>query len=149
MKEDINDEETQVEQLEGQADVQPQPEQQAQVVDGGAEDFKALLTKQNARIKELEGQVAEAAKTKANADKLTAEIEQVKAQAADEYVEFQLKLAGVRNVKVAEACSPTTTATLSRSRRPSRGSSWTQKLLQPQARLTWSLPVWPRTKNPT
>lgn len=105
MKEDINDEETQVEQLEGQADVQPQPEQQAQVVDGGAEDFKALLTKQNARIKELEGQVAEAAKTKANADKLTAEIEQVKAQAADEYVEFQLKLAGVRNVKVAEVCS--------------------------------------------
>ena len=51
MKEDINDEETQVEQLEGQADVQPQPEQQAQVVDGGAEDFKALLAKQNARIK--------------------------------------------------------------------------------------------------
>ena len=128
MKEDINDEETQVEQLEGQADVQPQPEQQAQVVDGGAEDFKALLTKQNARIKELEGQVAEAAKTKANTDKLTAEIEQV---------------------KVAEVCSPTTAATSSRSRRPSRGSSWTQKLLQPQARLTWSLPVWPRTKNPT
>ncbi|MBS5865380.1 MAG: hypothetical protein KIC37_03380 [Coriobacteriaceae bacterium] len=71
--------------------------------DDGAEDFKALLAKQDARIKELEGQVAEAAQAKANADKLTAEIEQMKARAADERVEFQLKLAGVRNVKAAKA----------------------------------------------
>ena len=29
--------------------------------DGGAEDFKALLAKQETRIKELEGQIADAA----------------------------------------------------------------------------------------
>ncbi|WP_417118854.1 hypothetical protein [Olsenella phocaeensis] len=71
--------------------------------DSGTDEFKALLAKQEERIKELEGQVAEAAQTKANADRLSAEIERVKAQAASERVEFELRLAGVRNVKAAKA----------------------------------------------
>lgn len=70
---------------------------------GGGSDYQALLSKQEARIKELEGQVAEAAKTAEAADALRGEIEQIKAQAADERVEFQLRLAGVHNVKAAKA----------------------------------------------
>lgn len=76
--------------------------EEPQVVDSD-KDYQALLAKQEARIKELEGQVAEAAKTAEAADALRGEIEQVKAQAADERVEFQLRLAGVRNVKAAKA----------------------------------------------
>ncbi|EHF02180.1 hypothetical protein HMPREF1008_00886 [Olsenella sp. oral taxon 809 str. F0356] len=106
MEVDSRGEETQVELAEEQADAQGQHQADEEVLtgtDSGAEDFQALLAKQDARIKELEGQVAEAAQTKANADKLTAEIEQLKTQAADERVEFRLKLAGVRNVKAAKA----------------------------------------------
>lgn len=108
MKEDTDDsKETQVEQPQGQADDQAQHQAaNPEVLTGtnrDTEGFKALLAKQEARIKELEGQVAEAAQTKTNADRLSAEIEQVKAQAADERLDFQLRLAGVRNVKAARA----------------------------------------------
>lgn len=100
-------EETQVKHAQGQENDQTHhqaadPEVLSET-EGSSEDFKALLSKQEARIKELEGQVAEAAQTKANADRLSAEIEHVKAQAAEERVDFQLRLAGVRNVKAAKA----------------------------------------------
>ena len=108
MKEDTDGEQAAETQQhpQGQADNQAQhqaADSEVLTSTNGGEDFKALLAKQEARIKELEGQVAEAAQTKANADRLSAEIEQVKAQAADERVDFQLKLAGVRNVKAARA----------------------------------------------
>lgn len=51
------------------------------------DEFKVLLAKQEVRIKELEGQVAEAAKTAEAADALRGVIEQVKARAADERAE--------------------------------------------------------------
>lgn len=109
MKEDTDGEQAAETQQHAQGQEDDQTQHQAadsEVLNGAAggnEDFKALLAKQEARIKELEGQVAEAAQTKANADRLSAEIEQVKAQAAEERVDFQLRLAGVRNVKAARA----------------------------------------------
>lgn len=79
---------------ETQQDPQEQPDEQAQhaeeevaATDDGPDEFKVLLAKQEVRIKELEGQVAEAAKTAEAADALRGVIEQVKARAADERAE--------------------------------------------------------------
>lgn len=49
-------------------------------VAGNAPNYQTILSKQEGRIKELESQVAEAAKTAEAADALRGEIEQVKAQ---------------------------------------------------------------------
>ena len=95
-------EETAQQHPQGQEDEQAVEGAQEAVADGG-EGFKALLAQQDERIKELEAQVADAAKTRESAERLTAEIEKVKAQAADERVGFELKLAGARNVKAARA----------------------------------------------
>lgn len=73
----------------------------AVAVDGT--DYQVLLVKQEACIKELESQVAEAAKTTEVADSLRGELKKVKARAADERAEYGLCLAGVRNVKAAKA----------------------------------------------
>lgn len=62
-------------------------EEEVAATDGGPDEFKVLLAKQEVRIKELEGQVAEAAKTAEAADALRGVIEQVKARAADERAE--------------------------------------------------------------
>lgn len=78
-------------------------EEEVAATDDGHDEYKALLAKQEVRIKELEGQVTEAAKTAEAADALRGEIEQVKTQAGDERVECELRLAGVRNVKAAKA----------------------------------------------
>lgn len=47
--------------------------------------------------------MAEAAASKEAAEKLSTEIEKVRAEAADERVAYELRLAGVRNVKAARA----------------------------------------------
>ena len=57
-------------------------EEEVAATDDGPDEFKVLLAKQEVRIKELEGQVAEAAKPAAAADALRGVIEQVKARAA-------------------------------------------------------------------
>lgn len=62
-------------------------EEEVAATDDGPDEFKVLLAKQEVRIKELEGQVAEAAKTAEAADALRGVIEQVKARAADERAE--------------------------------------------------------------
>lgn len=62
-------------------------EKEVAATDDGPDEFKVLLAKQEVRIKELEGQVAEAAKTAEAADALRGVIEQVKARAADERAE--------------------------------------------------------------
>lgn len=62
-------------------------EEKVAATDDGPDEFKVLLAKQEVRIKELEGQVAEAAKTAEAADALRGVIEQVKARAADERAE--------------------------------------------------------------
>lgn len=91
-----------VELAEGQEDAQAK--QQAEVgsarCDGG---YEAQLAKRDERIAELEAQVAEAAASKEAADALRSEIEAVKAAAAEERVEYELRLAGARSVKAARA----------------------------------------------
>lgn len=79
-----------------------EPEVNAPQVEG-AEDYRALLDAQEARIRELEGQVAEAAKSKESADALAAEIERLRAEAADERLGYELRLAGARNLTAAKA----------------------------------------------
>ena len=55
----------------------------------------------DARIAELEGQVAEAAKNAETAEKLRGEIAELKAQDESDRIDFKLQLARVRNVKAA------------------------------------------------
>ena len=69
----------------------------------GAPDYRALLDAQDERIRELESQVAEAAKSQASAEALAAEIERLRADAAEERVGYELRLAGARNVAAAKA----------------------------------------------
>lgn len=91
----------QVELAEGQEVAQAQ--QQAEVGGGevaGGSGYETLLAKRDERVAELEAQVAEAARS---AEALRSEIEAVKAAAADERVEYELKLAGARSVKAARA----------------------------------------------
>ena len=86
---------------EGQGQPEEQEEQSPQV--GSVPDYRALLDKQDERIRELESQVAEAAKSKEAADKLAAEIERLRADAAEERVGYELRLAGARSVTAARA----------------------------------------------
>lgn len=87
-------------QTDKQQQERPQQQAEAPQVD---EDYQAQLSARDERIAGLEAQVAEAAESKAAAKKLTAEIEKVRAEAADERVAYELRLAGVRNVKTAKA----------------------------------------------
>ncbi|MBR3313701.1 MAG: hypothetical protein IKG18_06145 [Atopobiaceae bacterium] len=66
-------------------------------------DFEKQLAGRDARIAELEGQVAEATKNAETAEQLRGEIASVKAQAESDRLDFKLQLAGVRNVKAARA----------------------------------------------
>lgn len=66
-------------------------------------DWEKQIADRDARIAELEGQVAEAAKTAEAAEKLRGEVAEVKAQAESDRIDFKLQLVGVRNVKAARA----------------------------------------------
>ena len=66
-------------------------------------DWQSAIKERDGRIAELEAQVAEAAKSAEAADALRGEIAELKAQGEDQRVEFELKLAGCRNVKAARA----------------------------------------------
>ena len=70
---------------------------------GNAPNFEKQIAERDARIAELEGQVAEAAKTAETAEKLRGEVAEVKAQGESDRIDFKLQLAGVRNVKAARA----------------------------------------------
>ena len=65
--------------------------------------YQAAIKQRDAKIAELEAQIAKAAETKESADKLTAEIAELKQQSADERVAYELRLAGARNVTAAKA----------------------------------------------
>lgn len=62
-----------------------------------------VLRAKDARIAELQGKVASAAKTAEAADALNAEIVKLKQQMADERVEFALRAAGARSVRTTKA----------------------------------------------
>lgn len=68
-----------------------------------AAGFEAAIAERDARIGELEAQVAEAARSAEAADALREQIAQLKEQAEAERVDFALASAGARNVKAARA----------------------------------------------
>ncbi len=66
-------------------------------------DYEAALAERDARIAELEGEIAEAAKTAEGAERLRAEMDELRRRGDEERVGFELQLAGARNVKAARA----------------------------------------------
>lgn len=77
--------------------------------DAGAQaraDYEAALKERDARIAELEGEIAEAAKTAEGAEKLRAEMDELRRRGDEERVGFELQIAGARNVKAARALLP-------------------------------------------
>ena len=95
-------------------------------VDGdasGGTDYEATLKARDARIAELSAKVAEAAKTAEATKALNEQIEALKAQMADERVEFALRSAGARSVRAAKALLSEHDGMSRPSWRPSRGCS--------------------------
>ena len=66
-------------------------------------DYEAALAERDARIVALEGEIAEAAKTAESAEKLRAEMDELRRRGDEERVGFELTIAGARNVKAARA----------------------------------------------
>lgn len=64
-------------------------------------DYEAALKERDARIAELEGEIAEAAKTAEGAEALRKEMDELRRRGDEERVDFELQLAGARNVKAA------------------------------------------------
>lgn len=66
-------------------------------------DWEKAIAERDGRIAELEQQVADAAKNAETAEALRGEIAALKEQGESDRIDFQLQLAGVRNVKAARA----------------------------------------------
>lgn len=66
-------------------------------------DYEKLLADQAERIADLQAQVADAAKTAETAEALTKQIEDMKAEAENERIDFKLTLAGCRSVRAGKA----------------------------------------------
>lgn len=64
-------------------------------------DYEAALAERDARIAELEGEIAEAARTAEGAEKLRAEMDELRRKGEEQRVGFELQIAGARNVKAA------------------------------------------------
>ncbi len=101
---------------EGTQNAQEQGQQQAkqaapqQVGNGGNEagnapapDYERRIAERDEKIASLEAQVAEAAKSAEQAQRLSDEIAELKQASAEERVDFALQLAGCRNAKAARA----------------------------------------------
>ncbi len=103
----VQDEEGKVDEGAAKQDVGEQAAQAQQVADGDAgADYEALLAERDARIAELEGEIAEAAKTAEGAERLRAEMDELRRRGDEERVGFELQLAGARNVKAARVLLP-------------------------------------------
>ena len=92
------------------AESQAQQEQQQEGTQGVQEvtgnagtDWEKQIADRDARIAELEGQVAEAAKNAEAAERLRGEIAELKAQGESDRIDFKLQLAGARSVKATRA----------------------------------------------
>jgi len=66
-------------------------------------DYEAALAERDARIAELEGEIAEAARIAEGAEAPRKEMDELRRRGDEERVGFELQLAGVRNVKAARA----------------------------------------------
>lgn len=71
--------------------------------DAPDKDYEAAIAKRDERIKELEAQIAEAAKTAEASEKLTREIGELRAQSESDRLDYELKLAGCRSVRAGKA----------------------------------------------
>lgn len=91
---------TNAEPTEGQ---QGAPMQEDEGADKAAEAYKAALAERDAKIAELEKTIAEAAKTADAAERLRAEMDALREAGDAQRVEFELMLAGARNVTAARA----------------------------------------------
>ena len=80
-----------------------EPEAQPVAAGVDASAYEAQIAERDKRIKALEAQVADAAKTAETAEQLKSQIEELRAQGESDRVEFELRLAGCRNVKAARA----------------------------------------------
>lgn len=92
-----------------QAAVTVEPQGAGAAVDGGdalaraRADYEAALAERDERIAALEGEIAEAAKTAESAERLRAEMDELRRRGDEERVGFELQIAGARNVKAARA----------------------------------------------
>lgn len=68
---------------------------------GTGADYEALLAERDVKIAELEGAIAEAAKTAVAAETLRAKMDELRRQGEEQHAEFELTMAGSRNVKAA------------------------------------------------
>lgn len=84
-------------------DEQQEPKAPEQVGAPDNEKIRAALAERGEKIAELEAQIAETAKTVKSAEALANQIEELKAASDTERCEFELRLAGARNVIATKA----------------------------------------------
>lgn len=99
--------------VDGGSAQQPEPQgeqaqqEAAQIAPGDAAkartDFEAALKERDDKIRELEGEIAQAAKTAEAAEALRAEMDELRRAGDEQRVGFELQIAGARNVKAARA----------------------------------------------
>lgn len=68
---------------------------------GAGTDYEAHLSERDAKIAELEGAIAEAAKTVEATEAPCTEMDELRRQGEEQRVEFELMMAGARNVRAA------------------------------------------------
>ncbi|MGI6535101.1 MAG: hypothetical protein ACOX12_01590 [Eggerthellaceae bacterium] len=91
---------------QGEQALEKQPAQEQQQPAQGqvsGDDWRVQLRAKDEQIAELQGKVAQAAKSAEAAEALNQQIEELKRQMADERTEFALRSAGARSVKAAKA----------------------------------------------
>ena len=76
------------------------------VLERARAEYEATLRERDERIAALEGEIAEAAKTAESAERLRAEMDELRRRGDEERVGFELQIAGARNVKAARALLP-------------------------------------------
>ena len=103
-EEDHGSEEAQLAQADEHPKNQPkEPEAQPEMTGVDISAYEAQIAERDSRIAELEAQVAEAAKTAEATEALKSQIEELKRQGESDRLDFELQLAGCRNVKAARA----------------------------------------------
>ncbi|WP_417046464.1 hypothetical protein [Enorma massiliensis] len=104
----IDEGETQQQGSQGSGDQASKAKQVAGAEGGDAAgkaraDYEAALKERDERIAALEGEIAEAAKTAESAERLRAEMDELRRQGEEQRVGFELQMAGARIVKAARA----------------------------------------------
>lgn len=97
-------EEAQLAQADERSQGQPQePKTQPEMTSVDISAYEVQIAERDGRIADLEAQVAEAAKTAEATEQLKSQIEELRKQGESDRLDFELQLAGCRNVKAARA----------------------------------------------